>query len=67
MDAPAWMYSSSERVLPFARMFLDKDLVAGFAQRGHGAGNKADARFVIFDFLRDADDHASAVTGASCC
>ena len=41
-----------------ARMGLDQDLMPRFTQSRGAARNQADARFVIFDFFRDADDHA---------
>ena len=41
----------------FAGMRFDQDFVAGFAQGRRAAGHEADARFVIFNFFRNADDH----------
>ena len=40
-----------------ARLRLDQDAMAGFAQRRHAARNQAHARFVIFNFLRNSNDH----------
>ena len=36
---------------------LHQHLVARLAQRGDAAGHQPDARFVIFDFFWNADDH----------
>ena len=47
--------------LPSPGVRLDQHLVAGLPQRRHAAGHQADARFVIFDFLGNADDHESAL------
>ena len=41
----------------FARVSLDQDFMARFAQRGNAAGHEPYACFVVFDFLRNADDH----------
>ena len=41
----------------FTRVGLDKDFMPRFAQRGRGARDETDTRFVILDFFRDADDH----------
>ena len=40
-----------------AGLGLHQHPMAGFAQRRYAARNQADARFVILNFFRDADDH----------
>ena len=40
-----------------AGLGFDQHAMPGFAQRGYAARNQPDARFVIFDFFGDADDH----------
>ncbi len=46
-----------------AGLRFDQHAMPGFAQRGYAARNQSDARFVIFDFLGDADDHWGLVGG----
>ena len=57
MAAPACMYSPIGERAACARGGLDQHLVARLAQRRHAAGHQAYARFMIFDFFRNADDH----------
>ena len=44
---------------------LNKYPMAGLAQRGYAAGNKADPRFVVFDFLWNTNDHGSSFAGVA--
>jgi hypothetical protein len=41
----------------FARMSLHQDFMSRLAQRGNAARHEPYPCFVVFDFLRNADDH----------
>ena len=48
-----------------ARAFLHQNGVAAARESGRGGRKQADAMFLLFDFLRDADDHPPALAEVS--
>ena len=59
--APAVWYSSSEKPEPSPAVRLHQQGVAVLAQLGYAGGREAHAVFIVFNFLRNADNHEREV------